>query len=148
MADYSRGELYIPQNLYDSDLVVRNLINEYDWSERETDEKVITFVDNEASYGKFDYLESQLKKLGISFNRKSANCSDVPDQLRMYRPAEEGKEEIDKEISLSYDNYEPYIEISYIKNILREDINEIDKLKKIQELVNFYGEVEKSLYEY
>jgi hypothetical protein len=83
----------------------------------EPDNKTVQFWSDTASNGQFEDLEAELIELGIPFNRFTGQDFDRDPATRYFRPATDGKQEIDVTV-LEHREYGEFIPISDIKRIL------------------------------
>jgi hypothetical protein len=135
MSDRFKGTITILSKDYDRP-EIKELLERENFDTKEVCGDMIELTNSSACYGKFEELEWNLIERGIPFDRFSEGFFEYLPEVRQYRPARDGRDQIDQLVRLS-NGEETYIELKDIKEILEQDIPHYQKIslvvKKIKE---------------
>jgi hypothetical protein len=93
---------------------------------------MVQFYSDNAPNGQYEDLENELIELGIPFDRYSGQDFNIDPETRYYRPATDGRPEIDETI-LEHREYGEIVPASKIRGII--DLNPEDFKIKMQEIL-------------
>lgn len=134
----SWAKIEFPARFLDDD-IKSELADYYGHSENgepDIEDGIFALEDGEAPWGEFPDMEAMLKTKGVPFDRETGADWQCPPCRQIYRPAKNGKPELDEHIQLNTDG-EPVVSVAAIREVLDRTDTEESAEENVRDFLNF-----------